>query len=261
MNQAVVTESTPAGRVITVFSPKGGVGRSVVASNLGVLLAGRSEKPVVLIDTDLQFGDIAVMLKLAVQDTMIDAVPSIDKLDVELLQSLLTAHKASGLLVLVAPFEPALAGQIAPDHMHRVVQLLRSVCDYVVVDTPPVFNDVVFGVLEDSDDIVIVAAPDIPTIKNLKIGLQTLRLLDLPTVRLHLVLNRADARRGSITHEVERTLELTAECVIPSDIMVTQSVNKGMPVVLESPKSAASKALGQLADLIVTGAGAPFGSV
>ena len=69
-----------------------------------------------------------------------------------MLQSLLTAHKASGLLVLVAPFEPALAGQIAPDHMHRVVQLLRSVCDYVVVDTPPVFNDVVFGLLEDSDD-------------------------------------------------------------------------------------------------------------
>ena len=246
--------------MITVFSPKGGVGRSVVASNLGVLLAGRSEKPVVLIDADLQFGDIAVMLKLAVQDTIIDAVGD-RQARRRGAQIPADGAQGSGLLVLVAPFEPALAGQIAPDHMHRVVQLLRSVCDYVVVDTPPVFNDVVFGLLEDSDDIVIVAAPDIPTIKNLKIGLQTLRLLDLPTVRLHLVLNRADSKARVDTHEVERTLELPAECVIPNDIVVTQAVNKGMPVVLESPRSAASKALGQLADLIVTGAGAPFGSV
>jgi pilus assembly protein CpaE len=139
------------GKVITVFSTKGGAGKSVIAANLGVILAQRSEKPVVLVDADLQFGDIAVMLKLAPQHTIVDAVAGLDRLDISMLQSLLTPHPSSGLNVLAAPLEPAFADQIGAAEMVKIVEVLRKFCSYVIVDTPAYFNDVVLGSSEVSD--------------------------------------------------------------------------------------------------------------
>lgn len=238
-------------KVVTVFSTKGGAGKSVVASNLAVLLAQRSDKPVVLVDADLQFGDIAVMLKLAPQHTIVDVVGSIDKLDAGLLQSFLAKHPGSGLLVLPAPLEPAFADQIGADQMKRIMDLLRSFCGYVVVDTPAYFNDVVLGLIEESDDVLVVAGMDIPNIKNVKIGLQTLRLLNTPMQKIHLVLNRANSKVKLDVSEVERTLQVRADCLIPSDVVVPQSVNKGAPVVTDNPKAGVSKSLEQLADLFL----------
>ncbi|MEY2571247.1 MAG: pilus assembly protein CpaE, partial [Acidimicrobiaceae bacterium] len=119
-------EGGEIGQIITVFSTKGGSGKSVIAANLAVVLARRSDRPVVLVDADLQFGDIAVMLKLAPQHTIVDAVGSIDRLDPGLLQNLLVRHEPSGLLVLPAPLEPAFADQIAADDMVRIVDMLRG---------------------------------------------------------------------------------------------------------------------------------------
>jgi pilus assembly protein CpaE len=238
-----------AGRVITVFSTKGGAGKSVVATNLAVLLARRSPKPVVLIDADLQFGDIAVMLKLSPQHTIVDAVSALDRLDIALLQNLLIEHGPSGLLVLPAPLEPAFADQIGAPEMVRIVDILRTFCSYVVIDTPSYFNDVVLGVIEASDDVLIVAGMDIPNIKNVKIGLQTLRLLNTPMDKLRLVLNRANSKVRLDVSEVERTLGIQADALIPSDVVVPQAVNKGEAVVLNAPKSGVSKSLEELADL------------
>jgi pilus assembly protein CpaE len=239
------------GRVITVFSTKGGAGKSVIASNLAVVLAQRSPKPVVLIDADLQFGDVAVMLKLSPQHTIVDAVSALDRLDAQLLQNLLIEHGPSGLLVLPAPLEPAFADQIGAAEMVRIVEVLRSFCSFVVVDTPAYFNDVVLGLIEVSDDVLLVAGMDIPNIKNVKIGLQTLRLLNTPMEKLRLVLNRANSKVKLDVGEVERTLQVQAEALIPSDVVVPQAVNKGEAVVLNAPKAGVSKSLEQLADLFL----------
>jgi pilus assembly protein CpaE len=245
----LVPEDGELGKVITVFSTKGGAGKSVISSNLAVLLAARSAKPVVLIDADLQFGDVAVMLKLSPQHTIVDAVSALDRLDSALMRSLLVEHEDSGLLVLPAPLEPAFADQIGASEMVRIVEVLRTFCSFVVLDTPAYFNDVVLGLIEISDDVLLVAGMDIPNIKNVKIGLQTLRLLNTPMEKLRLILNRANSKVKLDVGEVERTLQVQADALIPSDVVVPQAVNKGVPVVLSAPKSSVSKALEQLADL------------
>ncbi len=239
-------------KVITVFSTKGGSGKSVIAANLAVVLARRTAKPVVLVDADLQFGDVAVMLKLAPQHTIVDAVGSADRLDPALLQQFLMRHEPSGLLILPAPLEPSFADQISAGEMVRIVELLRTFCAYVIIDTPAYFNEVVLGLIEESDEVLLIAGMDIPNIKNVKIGLQTLRLLNVPMSKLHLVLNRANSKVKLDVSEVERTLQIKAEALIPSDVVVPQSVNKGSPVVLDAPKSGVAKAIEQLATMFVT---------
>jgi pilus assembly protein CpaE len=244
-----IAEDGEQARVITVFSTKGGSGKSVIAANLACELAGRSEKPVVLVDADLQFGDVAVMLKLAPPNTIVDAVSSLHRLDAQLLRSLLVTHERSGLLVLAAPTEPAFADQVSPAAMVKILEILRSFCSYVIIDTPSHFTDVVLSILEDSDDIVLVAGMDIPNIKNVKIGLQTLRLLDMASSKLKLVLNRANAKVKLDVSEVERTLQLKADCLVPSDVVVPRSVNKGIPLIYDAPKSGVARSMEQLADL------------
>ena len=238
-------------RVVTVFSPKGGSGKSVIASNLAVSLAKRSEKPVVLIDADLQFGDIAVMLKLSPQHTIVDAVSALDRLDPSMLQNLLVQHKESGLLVLPAPLEPAFADQIGAAEIVRIVEVLRTFCSFVVVDTCAYFNDVVLGLIEISDDVLIVAGMDIPNIKNVRIGLQTLKLLNTPQEKLRLILNRSNSQVRLDVKEIEKTLGVTADALVPSDVVVPQTVNRGEAVVIKEPKSSVAKALEELADLFV----------
>jgi pilus assembly protein CpaE len=242
------------GKVLTVFSTKGGAGKSVIAANLAVILAKRTDKPVVLVDADLQFGDVAVMLKLAPQHTIVDAVASSDRLDAGLLQNILVRHEPSGVYVLPAPLEPQFADQISAAEMIQIIEVLRTFAGYIVIDTPAHFNDVVLGLIEISDDVLLIAGMDIPNIKNVKIGLQTLRLLNTPMSKLHLVLNRANSKVKLDVGEVERTLQVKAECLIPSDIMVPQSVNKGTPVVLDNPKSGVARAIEQLADMFAPAA-------
>jgi pilus assembly protein CpaE len=239
---------TVNGQVLTVFSTKGGAGKSMLASSLAVELARRSDEPVCLVDADLQFGDVAVMLKLTPHHTIVDAVSVLDRMDPPLLDSLLVTHEPSGLRVMPAPLEPAFADQVGAAEMVAIVEMLRSFCSFVIVDTPAYFNDVVLGLVEVSDRVLLVAGMDIPNIKNVKIGLQTLRLLNTPMDKLLLVLNRANSKVKLDVGEVERTLQVKADVLIPSDICVPQAVNKGEPVVLHAPKSGVTKAIQQLAD-------------
>jgi pilus assembly protein CpaE len=240
-------EAVEPGRVITVFSTKGGSGKSVVATNLAVAMARRSERPVALVDAHLQFGDVAVMLKLQPQHTVVDAVQSIEQLDSGLIRAFMSVHEPSGLLVLPAPLEPAFADQIGGAEMVRVIELLRSFCGTVIVDTPAFFNEVVLSVIEASDDVILVAGMDIPNIKNVKIGLNTLAMLATPREKLHLVLNRADSKVKLDIGEVERTLQVSAVAHVPSDVVVPISVNKGTPVVVSAPRSGVAKAFEALA--------------
>ena len=240
------------GRITTVFSTKGGTGKSVVACNLAVTLAKRSEKPVIILDGDLQFGDVAVMMKLAPRHTIVDAVANIDRLDTGLLKSLLVKHERSNVYILPSPLEPGFADQVSGSDMVKIIDMLASFAGHVIIDTPSHFNEVNLAILEHSDDIVLVAGMDIPAIKNVKIGLQVLRLLDMPVSRVKLLLNRANAKVKLDVGEVEKTLQIKADVLLPSDILIPQSVNKGNPAVLEAPKSTVAKAVEQLAELITT---------
>src|SRR5581483_9485775 len=201
-------EHTEAGRIITVSSMKGGSGKTVVATNLAVTLARRSERPVVLVDADLQFGDVAVMLRLNAPHTIVDAIPAMDGLDAQFLRGLLVRHDPPRLLVLPAPLDPSLAERVGGPDMLRILEVLRSFCSYVVIDTPAQFNDVVLSVIEASDDIVVVAGMEIPNIKNTKLGLQTLQRLGVPESKLRLLVNRSNSKVQLDVKEVERTLGL-----------------------------------------------------
>jgi pilus assembly protein CpaE len=241
------------GQIITVFSTKGGSGKSVTATNLAVLLARRSDKPVVLIDGHLQFGDCAVMLKLQPHHTVIDAIAQIDDLEPEMLERFMTVHEPTGLLVLPAPLEPTFADQISGEEVARLVEMVRGIAGHVIVDMPAIFNDVVLNVIEVSDEIVLVAGLDIPNIKNVKIGLSTLQLLNVAKERIHLVMNRSDSKVKLNVAEVERTLGVSAAAHVPSDVVVPISVNKGSPVVLSAPKSSVARAFEQLVERFIDG--------
>ena len=245
---APVAEEPTTGQILTVFSPKGGSGTTMLATSLAVELARRSTKPVCIVDADLQFGDVAVSLKLTPHHTIVDAVAAGDRLDAAMLDSLLVTHEPTGLKVLPAPLEPAYADQVGAADLTRILEVLRSVCSYVVVDTPSYLNDVVLSVFDVSDSITLVAGLDIPSIKNVKVTLQTLRLLNLPEEKLVLALNRADSKVKLDVAEVERALQFRAEVQIPSDVCVPQSVNKGEPVITHSPKSGVAKAITAMAD-------------
>ena len=153
--------------------------------------------------------------------------------------------------MLAAPLEPAFADQIGAAEMVKIIEILRRFCSFVVVDTPAYFNDVVLGLIEVSDDVLLVAGMDVPNIKNVKIGLQTLRLLNTPKEKLRLVLNRANSKAKLDVSEVERTLQVNADALIPSDVVVPQAVNKGVPVVLAAPRSSLTKSLEELTDLFL----------
>jgi pilus assembly protein CpaE len=239
------------GRVIVTFSTKGGVGKSVTATNLAVALATRSSKQVVIVDGDLQFGDVAVLLGVPPTHTTIDAAAAVHQADASLMDSFLATHPATGLRVLPAPVEPSAADSISPEQMLGIVRMLRATCGFVIVDMPPHFDDVVLALLEEADDVLLVASMDIPSIKNLKVGIQTLGLLSLAGPKLRLILNRANAKVNLDIADVERAIGITVQFRIPSDIAVPQAVNRGVPVVLDKPRAPAALALGELADSIL----------
>jgi pilus assembly protein CpaE len=240
------------GKVIVCFSTKGGVGKSVLSTNLAVALAQRSERPVAILDADLQFGDVAVLLGVTPERTVMDAAAAIHHDDPELMRALVMRHDPSGLLVLPAPVEPSTADQIRPEDMLAIVDSMRQFCGTVVIDMPPHFDDMVLALLEIADDVLLVASMDIPSIKNLKVGMQTLDLLALAGPKLRLVLNRANARVKLDVREVEKALGLDAKFPVPSDIAVPQAVNRGVPVVLDNPRSPSARAFEDIATEFLT---------
>ncbi|HKY75417.1 MAG TPA: P-loop NTPase [Acidimicrobiia bacterium] len=241
------------GRVIAVTSTKGGSGKSVVATNLATVLAQQGPGPVVLVDGDLQFGDVAVMMRLGASHTLAEAVTAGDRLDSQYLQSLLVRHEPSGLLVLMAPLEPSFSELVSAKDIVRIIDVLRTFCSHVVVDTQSGMNDVTLSVIEHSDETLMVASTDVPNIKDTKIGLQTLHRLGVDASKLTLVLNRANSKVHLNISEVEHTLGMKADCQIPSSLVVPLSVNRGVPVVLDAPKSEVAGSFEQLAKRFAVG--------
>jgi pilus assembly protein CpaE len=237
------------GRVIVAFSTKGGVGKSVVATNLASALASHGHDTCI-VDADLQFGDVAVLLGIPPQHTTLDAAAAIDVADEAMMENLLAVHPPTELRVLPAPVEPSAADSISAEAMIRIVRMMRKLFDFIVVDMPPHFDDVVLALIDEADDVLLVASMDIPSIKNLKVGIQTLDLLSLAGPKLKMVLNRANAKVNLEVADVERALGLPANFKVPSDIAVPQAINRGMPVIVDRPKSQAALALSAIAEAI-----------
>lgn len=235
------------GRVITVFSTKGGVGKSVLASNIGVALASDARHRVVLVDLDLQFGDSGIMLGLEPAHTIYDATQVIDRLDAEKLSGCLVAH-GSGLKVLLAPVRPEDAESVTAARVARVIDLLAEMVDYVVIDTAAALDEVVLTAIDKSDTVCAVATMDVASVKNTRVSLQKLAQLGYRDGLVRLVLNRADSKVWLEAAEIERVLQRPIAARIPSDRLVPRSVNKGTPVVIDAPKSAVAHSIVDLAE-------------
>ncbi|HVL05338.1 MAG TPA: P-loop NTPase [Acidimicrobiales bacterium] len=240
------------GRLTTVFSTKGGAGRSVVAVNLAVLLAQELDGRVAIVDADLQFGDVAIMLGLAPERTVMDAVRVVRRLDPETIGDLLLRHEPTGLLVLPAPVEPAFADQVSATDMLRIVSILQEVCAHVIIDTPAQFTDVVLALLDHSDDILLVTGSDLPNVKSAKLVVQTLRALDIPMEHVTPVLNRPRPKEGIDAPSVGRALAAEVGFTIRADEAVPTSVNAGVPVVIHAARSAASRDIRRLSQRFLT---------
>jgi pilus assembly protein CpaE len=230
------------GVVVTVFSAKGGCGKTTLASNLAASLADGGRREVCLVDLDLNFGDVAIVLQLFPAHTMADAVPMMSTLDLPAVMSLLTPH-SPGLAALVAPVEPGSAETVPASLITKVISLLREQFAFVVVDTPPAFTDHVLAAFDQSDLIALLATLDIPALKNLKLTLETLDLLNYPRERLRVVLNRADSKVGLALAEVEKTLRVPIALHIPSSRAVPASINRGVPIMLDDPGHPVSVAI------------------
>jgi pilus assembly protein CpaE len=240
-------EPGPRGRVLTVFSAKGGCGKTTVATNLAAVLADGGKRQVVLVDLDLAFGDVAIALQLFPSHTIADAIPLGDTLDAQGVAGLLTPH-SPGLTTLVAPLEPGVASSIPAELVGRILDVLREQYDFVVVDTPPAFDDQVLAAFDRSDVIALLATLDIPAVKNLKLTLETMELLNYPPERYCVVMNRSDAKVGLALSDVEKTLGTKVVAQIPSSRDVPASTNRGVPLALEQPRHPVTLALAAFAD-------------
>jgi len=242
------------GRVVTVFSAKGGCGKTTLATNLAAALADSKKGSVALLDLDLAFGDVAIALQLFPSHTIADAVPIGEDLDGPALLSLLTSHR-SGLQALVAPMEPSAADTIDTALVVHIIDLLREEFDYVVIDTPPALDDNVLAAFDRSDVVALLATLDIPALKNLKLTLETLDLIGFSRDRLKIVLNRSDSKVGLALAEVEKTLKAPIVAQIPSSRDVPASTNRGVAIVSDEPKNPVSIAISAFIDEYVVAAG------
>ena len=242
----------PSAKVVTVFSTKGGVGKSVLATNLAVALASDPERTVVLIDLDLESGDDGIMLNLAPAHTICDAVQAIERLDTEMLRGLLVSH-SSGAKVLLAPVQPEDAEMITSAKVGRIIDLVRQIADVVIIDTPGALDEVVLTAIDKSDVVLAVAMMDMPSVKNMRVSLQKLAQLGYRDGLVKLVLNRADSKVLMEVSDVEEALATIVAARIPSDRQVPRSVNKGVPIVLEAPRSGVARSLVALASQVVGG--------
>lgn len=235
------------GLVIGVFSPKGGVGKTTIATNIAVGLGKIAPMSVVIVDLDLQFGDVASGLYLDPEHTVTDAVSNSASQDTLVLKAFLTVHPGS-IYALCAPKNPVEADDITPKQITRLLEQLANEFQYVVVDTAPGLPEIGLAAMEQCTDVVWVSAMDIPSVRGLRSGLDILRQLNILPESRHVVLNMTDAKLGLTVQDVESTIGAPVDISIPRSRAVAFSTNLGIPVLQEARKDPAVKGLKQLVE-------------
>ena len=251
-----VTQRTEGsdGRLIVVLGPKGGTGKTLTATNLAVALQESGSK-VALVDLDLQFGDVALCLGLNPDQTLHDLVLAGGTVDEETLERFLTTHE-SGVRVLIAPARPDQASSVTVELIREVYGILRRAYDVVIVDTPPGFTPEVITSIDMSTDLVMVGMLDSLSLKNTKLGLETLELMRYDPDDVRIVLNRAHSRVGISNSAVGRVLGRDPEVLVPSDREIPRTINEGVPIVTALPRSEAAEAFRSLAAIYASEPGA-----
>jgi pilus assembly protein CpaE len=244
-----MSSGSPLGTMISVLGLKGGSGKTLTSVNLAVALADAGHR-VAIVDLDLQFGDIGLALGLRPERTIFDLVSSGGSLDVGKLEDFLVVHR-SGARALLAPARPDQAGMITSEFLREVFATLREMNDFVVVDTPPSFGPEVIAAVDGSTEVCMVAMLDSLSLKNTKLGIETLERMDFDMSRVRLVLNRADSNVGIAHEDVTSIVGATPDVRVPSDRNVTRSINSGEPVVVDQRRSEAERAFSALAELYI----------
>lgn len=247
-------KETGSGRVIAVASPKGGVGKTTVCTNLALGIALRDPGSVVLVDLDIHFGDVGHSLALTPEYTLVDTVRAAMADDAVAVKSLLTHHK-SGLFVVTGSESPVAADAITAAEASRLLRMLSSQFKYVVVDTAPGLSEHTLAALDQATDLVMVTSLDVPSVRGLRKELDTLRQLGMLIEPRHVVLNFNHESRGLSVRDVEVTIKEPVEIVIPLDTVVPQSVNRGTPLVGEGGRDSTTRQFQRLVDAVVPPAG------
>jgi Flp pilus assembly CpaE family ATPase len=239
-------EDASPGQIVTVFSAKGGCGKTTLATNIGVALARQaSAGRVCVVDLDLSFGDVAISLQLSPLRTIADGLPMVGHLDMAGTASLLTAY-LPGLAMLLAPVTPGDAEKVPPRLVGELLGVLRNMFDYVVIDTPAQFSEHVLTAIDVSSQLVLITTPDVPALKNLRVTLDMLDLLAYPRQIRSVVVNRSDSKVGLSLEHVEKAVRCPISAYIPSSRAVPISINKGVPITLDSPGHPVSQAIAKL---------------
>ena len=242
--------SNPKGKVIVVYSPKGGNGATTISTNLAMVLQN-SDTEVCLVDGNLQFGDVAVFLNEQSKNSVIDLTPRVDELDPEVVKEVSIKHPNSNLYLLVAPPTPEMAEKVPGEQFGKLLTFLRQVFRYVVVDTSSYLTDVVLSSLDVADQIILVTTQEIPAIKNANAFLTLCNLLGIPKDKIFFIMNRFDKKIAISPERVSESLKQEILFSIPfEERTVSNAINRGVPLVVDNKESIVTKAIIKLADMV-----------
>jgi pilus assembly protein CpaE len=238
------------GKVIMVYSPKGGTGCTTLAVNLAVTLCN-DETQVVIVDANLQFGDVAIFLNEQGKNTILDLAPRADELDPEIVEEVMIKHALSGIQILASPSRPEHGEKVSHDQFTKLLKYLRRIYAYVVVDTSSYLNDITLSVLDVADAIVLVTTQDIPSIKNDRLFLDLLLTLNIPVEKVAFVLNKYDKRIAITPEKIGENLKQEVLAVIPLDERtVIPAVNRGIPFMIDNKTQPAARGIYTLAEAL-----------
>jgi pilus assembly protein CpaE len=247
-----ITASKLQSKVISVFSTKGGVGKTTIATNLAVAIAANSKKKVALLDFDLQFGDVAISLNLYVKNTITELIKDMSNVEHEndMIEEYMLAHY-SGVKVLAAPTKPENAEYVNAEHIKKIISILKGRFEYIIIDTAQGFDDTVITALDESDTILYISTLDLPSIKNTKNGLEVMKTLNYSNEKVRVVVNKSNESFGIKHLDFKAALNVDLWAIIPDDLAsVAISVNNGHPLVSHRRSSPVSKRIFKLAQTI-----------
>ncbi len=249
-NLAMKSSRLARGKIIQIYSPKGGTGCTTIAVNLAVSLHNE-ETRVVLVDANLQFGDVAIFLNEQVKNSILDLAPRVDEMDPEIVDSVMIKNAASGVHIMASPSRPENAEKVNADQFAKLLRYLRQLYAYVIVDSSAYLTEVTLAVLDVADSIVLVTTQDIPSIKNDRLFLDLLMTLNIPSEKIAFVMNKFDKRIAISAEKVGENLKQEVVAVIPLDERtVIPAVNRGVPFMLDNKTQPAARGIYTLAEAL-----------
>ncbi len=246
-------DTVARGTVVTVFGAKGGIGKTTIATNLSTALVRATNANVVLVDMDTRFGDVAIMMDIAVEHSIADLGRKLDELDRESIKDYLVRHH-TGVSILPAPLHPTEWRNLTPQHIEKIIDLLAQGHDYIVIDTPGTFNEIIATTLELANVILLVTSMDIASIKDTALALEMLRGAHVSEDKVKLTVNHSTSSNSLREEDVERVLEYGVTWRIPHDFNVASANQLGIPIVIAKPYARVSRAVTDMAHAL---SGAP----